>query len=414
MFTFAIAVLAILALLSIAFEEITHINKAKSTLFLGCLCWCLLFFRASGHDGTEALQESLNENLLDIASLWLFLMATMTFVAYLNARGLINSLVARVLPSRLSRRQLTLLLGAFSLGLSMLCDNITATLVALSVIQAFQLEIKEKVRLAVLAVFAINSGGVILITGDVTTLMIFSAGHVGIADLLRLILPAVVGVCVMSALLCFGRNPVVEAHLSTEHVGRLDWVIGGLFFTTILSTMVFNVAFGIPPVLTFLTGLATMFLIGGFVNKYHHEVHLLEYVRQIQFDTLMFFLGILLIVGALKEVDVLTAVLTLYFAFSPDISNFVLGTLSALLDNVPLTAAVLKADPQLSQGQWLGLTYAVGVGGSLLVIGSAAGIVAMSKMPELSFSKYARFAPQLLLSYGAGYATTIWLVPRLF
>lgn len=401
--------LAVLALLGIAFEEVIHLNKAKSTLFLGCLSWLVLFVFAAQQDRVEHMNEMLNENLLDIASLWLFLMATMTFVAYLNARGLVGGVVSRILPGELTLRQLTLLLAAFSVLLSMLCDNITATLVTLGVVQAFKLEVKERIKLCVLVVFAVNSGGVILITGDVTTLMIFSAGHVTITELLALAVPTLIGVAALALLMSMGHSRRVVAEVNSQSIEPLDVVIAGLFFSTIVCTMLFNIFFGMPPVLTFLMGLSVMFLIGGIVNKYHQEVHLLEYVRQIQFDTLMFFLGILLIVGALKEVGVLLWVTEFYFAVDPNISSFAMGVLSSFLDNVPLTAALLKAEPDLSNPQWLALTYAVGVGGSLLVIGSAAGIVAMSKMRELTFMQYARFIPQLLAAYTAGYIATLLL-----
>jgi Na+/H+ antiporter NhaD/arsenite permease-like protein len=405
-----ILVLALIALLSIALEEVIHLNKAKSTLFLGCLCWLALFIDAANQGKTEHMRHMLDENLLEIASLWLFLMATMTFVAYLNARGLVSDLVSRMLPGEMSLRRLTLLLALFSMVLSMLCDNITATLVTLGVIQAFRLEVQERIKLCVLVVFAVNSGGVILITGDVTTLMIFNAGHVTIGELLNLAVPSAIGVGILAVLMSLGHNRRIQAEVNTHQIEPLDVVIAGLFFSTIIATMVLNIFFGIPPVLTFLMGLSVMFMIGGFVNKFHSEVHLLEYIRQIQFDTLFFFLGILLIVGALKEVGVLVWLTDFYVSVDPQWSSYAIGLMSSVMDNVPLTAALLKADPDLSKPQWLSLAYAVGIGGSLLVIGSAAGIVAMSKMKELTFLQYMRYSPYILVAYSAGYLATIGLV----
>ena len=123
----------------------------------------------------------------------------------------------------------------------------------------------------------------------------------------------------------------------------------------------------------------------------------------------IFFLGIVLLVGMLKEVGILQVVTQIYSQFDPMYSNYVAGIGSALLDNVPLTAALLKAEPVLSSAQWLGLTYAVGVGGSLLVIGSAAGIIAMSKIKEMTFMSYSRYIPALLVAYTIGYGLTILL-----
>lgn len=404
-----ILVLAVVALFSIALEDVLHFNKAKSTLFIGCLSWFILFVAAKSQGSTEHIQEMLSENLLDIASLWLFLMSTMTFVAYLNAHGLVEELVQRVLPKALTLRQLTFLLAAFGCLLSMICDNITATLVGLGVVQAFQLTREERIRLSVLIVFAVNSGGVILITGDVTTLMIFSAGHVSIVELLKLALPAVVGVGLLAILMSASKSRQIVTQPVSHNIGWLDITIGIVFISTILLTLTFNLLFSIPPVLTFLLGLSVMFMIGGIAHTYNDQIHLLEYVRKIQFDTLLFFLGILLMVGALKEIGVLVWFAELYTTISPSIASFGIGMMSSLLDNVPLTAALLKSEPHLNGQQWLGLTYAVGVGGSLLVIGSAAGIVAMSRMRELTFLQYARFLPHLLASYSAGYACTLLL-----
>lgn len=402
-----IGLLALIALVSIALEDVIHFNKAKTTLFLGCLAWVILFIHFSGNGNAEHIQEVLNENLLDIASLWLFLMATMTFVAYLNARGMVSAIVQKVMPGELTFRQLTVLLGIFAMLLSMVCDNITATLVCVGVVQAFKLEPKERIRLCVLLVFAVNSGGVILITGDVTTLMIFSAGHVTIAELLKLVLPAVVGVGLLISMLCVGPSRRIVAEVATHKIEWLDVVIGCVFLSTIVATMVFNLLFDIPPVLTFLFGLSIMFMVGGIVHTFNEQIHLLQYIRQIQFETLLFFLGILLLVGALKEVGVLVWLTQLYAKVDPAFSSYLMGVISSLMDNVPLTAALLKAEPQLSTSQWLSLAYAVGIGGSVLVIGSAAGIVAMSKVRELTFMQYARYAPHILAAYSVGYGLTL-------
>src|SRR5690606_15447486 len=300
--------------------------------------------------------------------------ATMTFVAYLNARGMVSELVQRIMPSELTFRQLTILLGIFAMLLSMVCDNITATLVGIGVVQAFKLEPKERIRLCVILVFAVNSGGVILITGDVTTLMIFSDGHVTIGQLLKLILPAVGGVALLILLLSIGPSRKITAENTVHQIEWLDVVIGAIFVSTIAATMIFNLLYDIPPVLTFLFGVSIMFMVGGIVHTYNQQIHLLEYIRQIQFDTLLFFLGILLLVGALKEVGVLVWLTQLYVKVDPTFSSYLMGIISSIMDNVPLTAALLKAEPQLTNSQWLSLAYSVGIGGSMLVIGSAAGI----------------------------------------
>ncbi len=401
--------LAVIALLSIVFEEVIHINKAKTTLFLGCFSWLCLFAHAAGKEGQLLVSEQLDENLLEIASLWLFLMSTMTFVAYLNAKGMIQNVVRRVFPQQLSTKALLFQVAFFALLLSAICDNVTATLVSLGLVQAFKLPKADKLKMAALVVFAVNSGGVALITGDVTTLMIFLDGHVTMSQLLLLLLPSSLGVITLAILLSVGMKGTISLEPAKENFRSLDVVIAAVFFSTIIATMLFNVFFGVPPVLTFLFGLSIMFLVGAFARTEKEEIKILDYIRRVEYDTLLFFLGILLLVGMLKEIGVLETLAAAYTSINPDIANFVAGAVSALLDNVPLTAALLKAEPSLTTPQWLALTYAVGVGGSLLSIGSAAGILAMSKVKGLTFGAYLRYVPALLVAYAVGYSVSLWL-----
>jgi Na+/H+ antiporter NhaD/arsenite permease-like protein len=260
-----------------------------------------------------------------------------------------------------------------------------------------------------MVVFAVNSGGVAMITGDVTTLMIFMAGHVSMSQLLMLLLPAVLGVIVLALIFSVGMTGKVTTEVVSKTFTRVDVAIAVIFFGTILCTMLFNIWFNIPPVLTFLSGLSLMFLVGLATASDTEQTQILEYIRHIEFDTLLFFLGILLLVGMLQEIHVLASIADMYAAFDPRYSNYVMGSVSALIDNVPLTAALIKAQPVLSTSEWLALTYGVGVGGSLLVIGSASGIVMMSKVEGMTFGKYLRFFPALLMAYTVGYVTVLFL-----
>ncbi|GMG86774.1 sodium:proton antiporter NhaD [Biformimicrobium ophioploci] len=400
--------ISILALLCIVFEEVIHLNKAKSTLFLGCIAWLTLYIHAAGDTkAQQAINHSLDENLLEIATLWLFLMATMTFVAYLNAKGMIQAAVQKIFPTHLSIRRLMILVALFAMLLSAICDNVTATLVSLGLIQAYDLDRKTRIQMAALVVFAVNSGGVALITGDVTTLMIFLKGHVTMPQLITLVAPAAAAVVFLALVFSIGQKGQVKSEVVERQFDTVDILIAAAFFATIISTMLFNILFAVPPVLTFLTGLSVMFLIGRTAKTDAQQTKILEYIRQVEFDTLLFFLGILLLVGMLKEIGVLDQLAHLYAQYDPKISNYVAGSASALLDNVPLTAALLKAQPALSTSEWLGLTYAVGVGGSLLAIGSAAGIIVMSKLKEVTFAGYLRHTPALAAAYTLGYGLTL-------
>ena len=221
---------ACLALIGIVFEEVTHISKAKVTLFFGALSWLVLFVV---YQNKVALFFS--ENINEIANLWLFLMAAMTFVAYLNKKGLIEALIYLILPKHISEKTLLFLVGGFGFAFSSFADNITATLVSIAVIQSLKLNLKDTLRFTTLVIFAVNSGGVALITGDVTTLMIFLSGHVSITQLIYLVLPSAIGVLVLSLLLSVGLSKQLMIEPTPHKIRSLDLVIAAIFVCTILA-----------------------------------------------------------------------------------------------------------------------------------------------------------------------------------
>ena len=395
-----------LGFLSIVVEDLTHINKAKTTLFFGSLVWLLYFIWQAPQ--TEAVHHALDENLLEIATLWLFLLSAMTFVAYLNNRNLISGLVLRLLPQQLSKRTLLFMTAHFAFVFSSLADNVTSTLVCMSLLLPLNLTKSDFLRFAAVVVFGVNSGGVSLITGDVTTLMVFMAGKVTIPSLLILIIPAYVGLIVLTYVLSLKLEGDVTVEHEVKKIPWIDIVAGVQFLLTIVSILALNVLYDVPPLLTFLVSLGLLFLIMQFLNG---DEDMMRNVRMIEFDALLFFLGVLLMVGMLKQLGTLENLSELYTQLPIPLANYVLGLFSALVDNVPLTAAVLHSEVTMDNGNWLSLVYAVGVGGSLLIIGSAAGIIAMSKAghERLSFMGYAQFSGHLLVAYTFGFIAS-WLI----
>lgn len=400
-----ILTLVSLAFILIVIEDIIHVNKAKTTMFFGTLSWIIIFVTPLDGLSSEALKHKLDHNILEIATLWLFLMAAMTFVAYLNSKGFIQNLVHRVMPAQISERKLMFLVGIFAFIFSSISDNITATLISLAVIMSLKLDAKKRIKYATLIIFAVNSGGVSLITGDVTTLMIFLADKVSISHLLLLIVPAAISVLFLAGMLSIGMNGMLTFEkVQAKAIEKTDIAIATIFLSTILGTLLLSALYRVPPVLSFLFGLSLMFLVAQFLmRKKDVNRKIIDYIREIEYDTLLFFVGVLLLVGALKEIGVLAQFTTLYQHIAPTYANYLMGIMSALIDNVPLTAALLKADITMNARQWLAFTYATGVGGSMLIIGSAAGIIAMSKVKELTFTSYLRMSLYLLIAYTIGY-----------
>ncbi|KGJ91986.1 sodium:proton antiporter NhaD [Colwellia psychrerythraea] len=397
-----ILILVIISFLLIITEDLIHINKAKTTLFFGTLCWILAFIFPINNNIATETSHQLNENLLEIATLWLFLMSAMTFVAYLNSKGFISALVQRVLPERISERGLMFVIAIFAFIFSSFADNVTATLVSIAVVMNLQLEVKKRLKYATLIIFSVNSGGVSLITGDVTTLMIFLENKVTISNLLILILPSFIGVLTLASLLSIKLSGEVKLVQTRIKIEKSDIAIALIFVATISGTLLANVMFHIPPVLSFLFGLSIMFLVANLLpNKNNQDA--LNYIREVEYDALLFFLGVLLLVGILKEIGVLDGFTQLYQYLPAITVNYLVGFMSSVIDNVPLTAALLKSGVNMKITEWLTLTYATGVGGSILVIGSAAGIIAMSKVKGLNFISYLHNALYLIIAYTVGY-----------
>lgn len=429
-----VLLLFVMTFVSIIMEEKIGLEKYKSSMFFGLSAWLVLLIEKSfsseinleklDHIGQAIvkiaveekknpnfalIEHAFNEYVLEISILWLFLICAMTFVAYLDKRGWIGDTIMKLLPAKLGEKKFLAIMGGFTFLFSGVADNLTATLVALTIITAVmpQATADTKIRYGVMIVWAANAGGLPLITGDVTTLMIFVAGKIHMGELLRLYVPAALTTLGLYVYLARGMNGILEIPKEKKKLNPLDTKIAVLFALTIAAILGGHIYFHLPPVLVFLTGLSLMFLLFAQENRRtKQESKVLEYVQHVEFDALFFFMGILLVVGALKEVGLLAQVAVLYEVIPTWAASFGIGLVSAVVDNIPITAAMLKADLVLDEKGWMLLTYSVGMGGSILVIGSAAGVVAMTKVKEMTFAAYARYAPVLFLLYTTGFGIT--------
>ncbi|MFZ3232860.1 MAG: sodium:proton antiporter NhaD [Patescibacteria group bacterium] len=400
-----ITALFALAMAAIIWEHQLGFDKAKSCLFLGTAAWLLLYVAMP--DKT-ALHHMFEENVLEVSMLWMFLISAMTFIAYLNERGFIETAVSKVLPSRITEKRFLFALGTFIFFFSSVADNLTATLVGMSVLLSLPIKKEKLIPFGVGIVFAANAGGVALITGDVTTLMIFEAKKIEMGPTAWLFIPSFISTMLLFATLASNLKGSLVIEKTHGKLARVDGIIAAAFLSTIAAVIVGHVFFHVPPMLTFLFGLSVMFAIGWAHKKRRGEdLELLHYVRKIEFEVLFFFLGILFLVGALKEVGALSYVSDVYGQMPVQYASYLIGWLSALVDNIPLTAILLKSEiPGMQQADWLALTYSVGAGGSLLVAGSAAGVVAMDKIKGLTFGAYLKYLPHLAVAYSVGYVAT--------
>lgn len=404
----------LLAFTAIIFEEQFKIEKYKTSMFFGSLTWLFLFIEGYtlGADVFKKTQHAFEEYILEIAILWLFLMCAMTFIAYLDKRGWIESCVKRALPEQISIKLFMFVMSVFVFFFSGVADNLTATLVAITIVLSVikKTEGKNLIRICVMLIFSANAGGLPLITGDLTTYMVFSEGKLTMEQLLWLYVPAGITCLSLFFIISYGMSGKIQVLKENIKINSLDTRIAIIFMMTIVSILFGHIYFHLPPMLVFMAGLSFMFITVG-VNKVFtkHEIHMLDYVRHVEFDALFFFLGVLLLVGALKEVGLLEKFAIIYEVTDPTVASTIVGILSAVVDNIPITAAMLKANLPIDAHGWMVLTYAVGIGGSILVVGSAAGVVAMSKVKELTFVSYLKYSLPIFIVYIEGIGITYFV-----
>ncbi|MCA9646390.1 MAG: sodium:proton antiporter NhaD [Polyangiaceae bacterium] len=418
----------VIGYLLVVFEERTHLLKSKPVLAAAAIMWVLTAIAYHGHGKPEVVEEAARHNLLEYAELMLFLMVAMTYVNAMEERRVFDAL-----RSWMSRRKFTLrkgfwLTGALSFCISPIADNLTTALLMCAVVLAVAGDDRRFVATACTnIVVAANAGGAFSPFGDITTLMVWQKGVVHIYDFFRLFPPSLVSWVLPAAIMSFTvPNRVPEATGEDVMMKRGALRIVGLFILTIITAVVFHSAFHLPPVMGMLAGMAYLGFFGHYLkrsykteyiaNKYQmseDEVKANQemgsfmpfdvygHLARSEWDTLIFFYGVVMCVGALSlmgYLDVMSGFM--YHSLGATKANVGVGVLSSVIDNIPVMFAVLSMHPEMSIGQWLLVTLTAGIGGSLLSVGSAAGVALMGQSRgAYTFSAHLKWTPVIALGY---------------
>jgi len=407
--------LFVLAYALVIAEERTHLRKSKPVVLAAGVMWGLLGITAVQGGFSAALEEAVRHVLLDYGELLLFLMVAMTYVDALEERRVFAALRSRLVHAGLGYRALFWLTGALAFVISPVADNMTTALVMGAVVIAVG---RDQPRFIVPAcvniVVAANAGGAFSPFGDITTLMVWQKGILPFADFFKLFLPALATFVIPAVLMQFAV-PAGRPHQDGSAVVRLKPGARrflALFALTIALTVSMHSLLGLPAVLGMMTGLGLLQLAGyGLRRTYRRDSTRIEYqfdifarLSRLDWDTLLFFYGVMMCVGALGAAGQLAlASQQLYQGLGPTTANIAIGLLSAILDNIPLMFAVLTMNPPMSEGQWLLITLTTGIGGSLLSIGSAAGVALMGQARGIyTFSAHLRWSAAVAAGYAGG------------
>ncbi|MEO9168323.1 MAG: sodium:proton antiporter NhaD, partial [Aestuariivirga sp.] len=343
-----------------------------------------------------------------------------TYVNVLEERGAFNALQTRLSAMGLSHRKLFWLIGTLTFILSIVLANMTTALVMGSVTLGLGRGNAKFITLTCInVVVASNAGGAFCPFGDVTSLMLWQAGVLPFVAFFKLFVPALLCWLIPAGLmtLALPKN-VPDAIKSSTKMKPFTWAIIALAAVTIFLSAWGNVALGLQPVMGMLLGLgllqALVFIMQRRAKrKANQDIFLDSFaqMRRMDWDTLLFFLGVMFSLSGLAQFGWLaTANTALYGQFGTTIANITVGPLSALLDNVPLVYGVLQMHPVMAQDQWLLLALAAGVGGSMLSIGSSAGIALMGMAGKnYTFMKHLAWLPAIALGYAAAITAHLML-----
>ena len=432
---FAALGLFVLAYLMVVLEEFTHLRKSQPVILAAGVIWAMLAAVVAMRGDGGLAHEAVGGYLLEYAELLLFLLAAMTYVNAMSERRVFDALRAWLVRRGFGYRSLYWITGGLAFVLSPVLDNLTTSLVMCAVLLAVAVGNRRLVPLGCInIVVAANAGGAFSPFGDITTLMVWQRGIVEFWTFFALFLPSLVNWLVPAAIMALavpGGAPAAGAE--RVRMRRGAGVVMALFAVTIVLAVGFHSLLHLPPFLGMMTGLALLQGYGWWLQRTARMVEAAEFAREgapgdidafdsyeqiarAEWDTLLFFFGVIMCVGALGFCGYLALASEFFYGqLGATTANVLVGLLSAILDNIPVMVAVLQMEPQMSTGQWLLVTLTAGVGGSLLSIGSAAGVALMGQARgQYTFFSHLKWSWAIALGYAAGIATHLWVNAALF
>jgi NhaD family Na+/H+ antiporter len=416
------------AYLLVVLEEKLHLRKSKPMLLAAALVWVLIAVAYNQHGIPHQVAVGIRHDFLEYAELFFFLLVAMTYINSMLERGVFDELRSWLVSRGFSYRALFWLTGFLAFFISPVADNLTTALILCAVVLAVGKDQPGFIGISCTSiVVAANAGGAFSPFGDITTLMVWQKGIVQFWDFFDLFVPAVVNFVVPALIMQFalpaGKPLAMESDGSScLKFGGIQIVV--LFICTIITAVCFHNFLHIPPAFGMMAGLAYLKFYSYYLYRKSqawlltndsppksdadpYDFDVFSKIAQAEWDTLFFFYGVILTVGGLGFIGYLEIVShTIYGELGVTNANILVGLLSAVVDNIPVMFAVLTMDPQMSTTQWLLVTLTAGVGGSLLSIGSAAGVALMGQARGYyTFFSHLKWTPVIAL----GYAASIWV-----
>jgi len=406
-------------------EEFTHLRKSKPVILAAGIIWAVVALQHTRAGILTDTEEAIQGFLLEYAELFLFLLAAMTYVNTMSERRIFDALRSWLVQRGFTYRSLFWITGFLSFFLSPFLDNLTTALVMCAVVLAVGKGNPRFVTIACInIVVGANAGGAFSPFGDITTLMVWQRGIIEFGTFFALFVPALVNFVLPAAIMSFAVSKD-QALGSTDGVQMKRGAkrIIFLFACTVATAVSFHNFLNLPAFLGMMTGLSYLKFFGYYLRKTHvptpadradygdagdvEPFDSFREVARVEWDTLLFFFGVIMCVGGLSFIGYLEHVsLFIYGELGATTANVLVGLMSAIIDNIPIMVAVLEMNPPMDVQQWLLVTLTAGVGGSLLSIGSAAGVALMGQARgQYTFFGHLRWTPVIAI----GYAASVWV-----
>jgi len=423
----------VIAYLLVTAEEFTHLRKSKPVMIAAGVIWGLVAWAAGQSGHGDLAEQAARHNLLEYAELMLFLLVAMTYINAMDERSVFDALRSWLVRKGFGFRTLFWLTGILAFFISPVADNLTTALLMCAVVLAVGGDNTRFVTLSCInIVVGANAGGAFSPFGDITTLMVWQKGMVEFWTFFALFVPSLVNFVVPAAIMQFAipaGRPEGSGEVVTMKRGAVTIML--LFLLTIVTAVSFHNFLQLPPVMGMLTGLGYLQLFGFLLRRAELRmisINALERdhagklgdivpfdvfskIARAEWDTLLFFYGVVMCVGGLGFLGYLAmASDVMYNQWGATTANVGVGLLSSIVDNIPVMFAVLTMNPDMSTGQWLLVTLTAGVGGSLLSIGSAAGVALMGQARgKYTFFGHLRWTPVIAAGYAASILVHMWI-----
>jgi Na+/H+ antiporter NhaD/arsenite permease-like protein len=415
--------LTIVAYIAAMSEDVIELKKSKPMVLSAALVWFVICIYYAMHGQAKIASLAFESNLLAYVELLLFILVSMTYLNTMTERGIFNGLRIYLLNKQYSYRQLFWITGILAFVLSMVINGLTVGLLMGAIVVAVGKDQPKFIAIACLnVVIGANAGGTVSPLGGISTLFVWQHKILHFSEFFALMIPCVVNFLVPACLMYFAvpkETPDVTQQSIWLRRGSKRIIF--LFVLTLAITVSSNVLLELPPAAGMMAGLGLLQMFSYYllksekcnykgIEKRTKTLDIFESIGDIDWDTLLFFYGAMMIIGAVGFVGYLDAIAHFLFGeMNVTVANIMIGLSSAFVDNGTLMFAVLSMHPDIPNGQWLLLTLTLGVGGSLLSIGSAPGVGLLGQVKEYTFGFHLRWMPAVLLGYFLSIATHFWV-----